>query len=233
MAHKTYFSWSSGKDAALAFYHLSQDSQFRIDRLLTSVNDHHQRVSMHGLRIAMLEAQAQALGLPLQLLRLPEQPTMAEYDTLMDSTLANLQQAGYTHAGFGDIFLEDLKTYRDQQLQAHQIQGVYPLWKRNTTELVRELIDRGFKCVVICLKSALLSEDFLGREIDESFLQDLPPTVDPCGENGEFHTFCYDGPIFQHPVSFQLGERVYREYRNPDPDQEIGMGFWFCDVLPG
>ena len=147
----------------------------------------------------------------------------------MQKGVNRLKKEGYTHCGFGDIFLEDLRAYREQQLKG--IQCHFPLWQQNTTALMHQFISLGFKAVVVCLNSALLDPSFLGRELDAAFLEDLPGTVDPCGENGEFHTFCYDGPIFTHPVSFQLGEAVYKEYQLKDGDTSKAAGYWFVDIL--
>ena len=232
---KTYFSWSSGKDAALAFYYLQKEDNYIVEKLITTVNEHYGRVSMHGLRTELLELQAQAIGLPLSTIKLPEQPTMEVYDKIMEDQLQVLQKEGYTHCGFGDIFLEDLRIYREEQLKPFDIQGVFPLWQKDTTQLLKEFINLGFKAVIVCIKSELLEESFVGREIDESFLDDLPSNVDPCGENGEFHTFCYDGPIFKKPIKFAKGEKVFRAYKSPKQDSEepeSDMGFWFIDLIP-
>ncbi len=231
---KTYFSWSSGKDAALALYHLQERGGMEVSRLLTTVNQHFGRVSMHGLRKELLEKQANATGIPLSIIEVPKEPTMEQYNALMKQALTGLQKEGFTRCGFGDIFLEDLRDYREQQLQTFGIKGVFPIWKKDTTALLEEFIALGFKAIVICIKSELLDESFLGREIDASFIQDLPKNVDPCGENGEFHTFCYDGPIFTNPILFKTGERVFRAYKAPQQDKETpaSMGFWFLDLIP-
>lgn len=233
---KTYFNWSSGKDCALAFYHLKQDHNFNIDLLLTSVNSHHDRVSMHGLRRELLERQTKAIGLPVSTIELPEEPTMEDYNQIMGKVVDELKSNKYTDCGFGDIFLEDLRQYRETQLSAHGIKCHFPLWKKDTKSVIKEFIDLGFKAVVICIKSDLLDESFVGREIDEAFVNDLPDNVDPCGENGEFHTFCYDGPIFNEAVNFTVGEKVFRAYNNPQKDEqhsnEDKIGFWFCDLVP-
>ena len=230
---KTYFNWSTGKDASLAYYHLLKDERFQIDKLVTSINAHHDRVSMHGLRRELLEKQAQVIGLPLATIELPEEPTIEVYNLEMERTLTKLKSERYTHTGFGDIFLEDLRVYRENQLNQFGIHCSFPLWKRDTKEVIEEFIDLGFKAVVICNKSELLDESFTGREIDRDFINDLPSNVDPCGENGEFHTFCYDGPIFKKPVEFEIGEKIYREYKNPKKEEnKSSMGFWFCDLIP-
>ena len=233
---KTYFNWSTGKDASLALYHLQKNKKHTIDLLVTSINNHHDRVSMHGLRRELLIKQVQEIGLPLTTIELPEEPSMEIYETEMKRIVIELQSKGYTHCGFGDIFLEDLRVYREEQLKPYGITGCFPLWKRNTKNIIDEFISLGFKAVIICIKSDLLDASFVGREVDDNFVNDLPSNVDPCGENGEFHTFCYDGPIFRNPVPFTLGNKVYKEYKKPKEDSGSespnSMGFWFCDLLP-
>ena len=233
---KTYFNWSSGKDASMALYHMLQDDTFEVDKLLTSINAHHNRVSMHGLRRELLEAQVQSIGLKFQTIELPETPSMEDYAAVLTKTVEELKAEGYTNCGFGDIFLEDLRAYREEQLRPYSIKAHFPLWKRDTKELIHEFIKLGFKAIVICVTADKLDESFVGRVLDESFINDLPDGVDPCGENGEFHTFCYDGPIFHKPIEFTIGENVYKEYEAPKDDEgesEVQKyGFWFCDLLP-
>lgn len=230
MPYKTYLNWSSGKDASLALYRLQQDPAYSIEKLVTTVNTRPDRVTMHGLRRKLLIAQTKATGLPLHIIELPEQPDMETYNQKMNDTVQQLKSEGFTHAGFGDIFLEDLKQYREEQLEAVGMNTVFPLWQEDTTDLIHEMIDLGFKTVVNCIDSRVLDQSFLGRTIDYDLLKDLPKNADPCGENGEFHTFCYDGPIFNHPVPFKNGETVYKEYPNPT-DKEKRAGFWFLDLI--
>jgi uncharacterized protein (TIGR00290 family) len=240
--YKSYFNWSGGKDSALALYHALQQPDYSIERLITNVNNLHRRVSMHGVREELLEQQAAAIGLPLQKLILPDQPSMPEYEQLMSTLVTDLKQEGFTHSFFGDIFLEDLKTYRETQLAKAGIEAVFPIWKRDTKELLREFIDLGFKTILVCIKAELLPLEFAGRVIDHDFIKDLPANVDACGENGEFHTLVFDGPIFSKPVLFERGEIVFREYKAPkekddrcfskEPPTPSSMGFWFCDLLP-
>lgn len=187
---------------------------------------------MHGLKRELLEQQANSIGLPLQTIELPEEPSIEDYNAILQNTVLGLQNEGYSHCGFGDIFLEDLRSYREQQLQPYNITCSFPLWKKDTSQLINEFVEQGFRAIVICVKSELLDESFVGREINEGFINDLPSNVDPCGENGEFHTFCFDGPIFSNPVKFEIGEKVYREYKSPNPETDNPMGFWFCDLLP-
>lgn len=239
--HKTYFNWSGGKDSALALYHALQKPEYSIEKLITSVNSTYDRISMHGVRSSLLQKQASALNLPLEKLLLTDQPTMAEYNDAMAKLTGDLNQDGFTHAVFGDIFLEDLRKYREDRLAEQNLTAYFPLWKRDTTELIHEFIDLGFKTITVCVKASLLDESFVGRIIDKDFLKDLPSGVDPCGENGEFHTFVYDGPIFNEPIHFNLGEKVYREYQAPKNKEDNcflnekpvskEMGFWFCDLL--
>jgi len=242
MAYKSFFNWSGGKDSALALYHALNDDKYSVERLSTNVNNQYRRVSMHGVREELVELQAFSIGIPLQKIVLPDQPSMVEYEAQMMQTMVQMQKEGFTHNLFGDIFLEDLKTYRETQLATAQMNAVFPLWKRDTTQLVHEFIELGFKTVVVCVKAELLDKSFAGRIIDKDFLKDLPPNVDPCGENGEFHTFVFDGPIFKNRIAFKTGEKVFREYKAPaskndsrfaaQPLTPLAMGFWFCDLLP-
>jgi uncharacterized protein (TIGR00290 family) len=230
--NKTYFNWSTGKDSALALYYLLQDKNYQVTHLLTAINKHHDRVSMHGLRRELMLQQIKAVGMSFSTIELPEQPNMAEYEEVMKDAVLPLVEQGFTHAAFGDIFLEDLKAYREQQLAAFDLQAIFPIWKRDPKELLREFIALGFKAILICVDSSKLDRSFVGRVIDEEFIQDLPVDVDCCGENGEFHTFCFDGPIFRNPIPFELGEVVYREYDAPsNQGGDSKVGFWFCDLL--
>jgi uncharacterized protein (TIGR00290 family) len=230
--NKTYLNWSTGKDSALALYYLLKDKNYQVTHLLTAVNKHHDRVSMHGLRRELMQQQINAIGLSFSTIELPEQPDMMEYNAAMKEAMLLLIAEGFTHAAFGDIFLEDLRVYREQQLTALNLKAVFPIWKSNTKQLIQEFIALGFKAILICVNASKLDQSFAGRLIDEDFINDLPEDVDPCGENGEFHTFCFDGPIFLEPIRFELGAVVYREYDAPkDGDGNGKLGFWFCDLL--
>lgn len=232
-------NWSGGKDSSLCLHKILQDKRYTVDRLLTSVNAVHDRISMHGVRRALLNAQAASIGLPLQTIELPEQPGMAEYELAMMQEVNALQQAGYTHAVFGDIFLEDLKVYREKKLAEVDIECVFPLWEIPTSQLMQEFLDLGFKAIIVCVNEQFLDKSFCGRLIDASFVQDLPPGVDVCGENGEYHSFVFDGPIFKYPIPFEKGKIVYRKYEAPKTDGDAGgsmdqasqYGFYFCDLL--
>ncbi len=203
-----------------------QMEDYSVDHLLTSVNAHHSRVSMHGLRRSLMEKQLESIGLPYSTLELPENPSMEEYDELMHAKIQYFKANGFSHSAFGDIFLEDLRKYRDEKLASVGLEGIYPLWKRDTKELLEEFLSLGFKTILISINLEKLPQEFCGRVIDESFLADLPAEVDPCGENGEFHTFCFDGPIFKEAISFEIGEQIIRSYPNPsEPGKEVKYAF--------
>ncbi|UOQ71898.1 Dph6-related ATP pyrophosphatase [Hymenobacter cellulosilyticus] len=182
MAIPALMNWSGGKDSALALYHALQDPRYEVRHLLTSVNSHYQRVSMHGVRVALLKAQARQIGLPLTKLELPEAPDMADYEQLMRATLAPLQAQGMHHAIFGDIFLADLRHYREEQLARVGMQAVFPLWERSSADILREYLALGFQAVVVCVNEQWLDQSFCGRLLDENFLRDLPPGWTPAGK---------------------------------------------------
>lgn len=235
MKPKALFNWSSGKDSALALYKILQDDEYEVKTLLTSINKEFQRISMHGVHVLLLKRQASHLGIPLTKMELPKEPSMEEYQRIMNATMNEIQAQGITHSIFGDIFLEDLRQYREKQLNTIGIQAVFPLWKQNTSDLIREFLKLGFKTIVTCVNGMYLDKSFVGRVIDQQFLDDLPKNVDPCGENGEFHTFTFDGPIFKNPVQFEIGETVKKTYPKPKSnpeDRDEEYVFWFCDLLP-
>jgi uncharacterized protein (TIGR00290 family) len=232
---KAYMNWSGGKDSSLCLHRVLGEKQYAVETLLTSVNAFHNRISMHGVRRELLEAQAASIGIPLQTLELGEQPGMEEYEQATTEKVAALKKQGCTHALFGDIFLEDLRRYREEKLQSQDVRCVFPLWKIPTAELMREFLEKGFKAIIVCVNSRFLDESYCGRLIDASFVRDLPENVDPCGENGEYHSFVFEGPVFKTPIPFQKGEIVYREYKAPANSMDQGSkdGFYFCDLLPG
>jgi uncharacterized protein (TIGR00290 family) len=212
------FSWSGGKDSALALYALlQQPDEWEVVALLTSVSDEYQRVSHHGVREELLERQAAGIGLPLDKLRLPFKSgpcTNADYEALVGAKLADYAARGVRHVGHGDIFLADLRAYREKNLALLGMTGVFPIWQRDTRELVESFVALGFRAILCCVEGAKLDGSFVGRELDLSLLADLPPGIDPCGENGEYHSFVYDGPIFQRPVDFETGVTVCRDNRH-------------------
>ena len=244
MKKKALFNWSSGKDSALALYKTLQDEEYEICCLLTSVNQQFQRISMHGVRVELLEQQAKSMGLPLEIMQIPEMPTMEVYEAVMVETLTKLKNQGVTHSIFGDIFLEDLRKYREDKLSEIGFTGVFPLWKVPTLDLIQEFIELEFKTIVVCVNERFLDKSFVGRVIDQDFINDLPENIDVCGENGEFHTFTFDGPIFSKPIEFEIGEVVYRKYEKPKETESsdtacdtsatdaFDFGFWYCDLIP-
>ncbi|MEQ8904316.1 diphthine--ammonia ligase [Ekhidna sp.] len=228
MQYKTAFFWSSGKDSALALHYLLNDPAYKIEHLITTINKDLNRVTMHGTPIELLKKQLDSIGLPYSFMKLSTSATIDEYEAMMQSSMHMISNKGIAHTAFGDIFLEDLRDYRINQMNRLGFQPLFPIWKRDTKELIHEFINHGFKAVIVCVNE-VMGPDFLGREIDHSFLKDLPKDIDPCGENGEFHTFCYDGPIFGKPIDFRLGEKVKRSYPNPEGDGEVD--FWFIDLI--
>ena len=247
MKEKIIFNWSGGKDSALCLYKMLQTQQYDIICLLTSINEKYQRISMHGVRVDLLDIQTESIGLPLIKMQIPEMPTMEMYEKVMISTMIDLKAKGATASAFGDIFLDDLRKYRETKLSELDLKGVFPLWKIPTDKIIREFIDLGFKTIITCVNEKYLDKSFVGRIIDKEFLKDLPDNVDPCGENGEFHTFVFDGPIFKKPILFNKGEIVYRKYEaakqknnttyhcnTTDKDNiedSFDNGFWYCDLL--
>ncbi|WP_316766879.1 diphthine--ammonia ligase [Pedobacter frigiditerrae] len=223
------FNWSGGKDSTLALHYVLQNDDFYIRYLLTTVNDGFNRIAMHGVREALLLEQVSSLKIPLVQVRLPEMPDMEIYEQELRQALNKLKSEGIHHSIFGDIFLEDLKFYRETQLSKIGMQAVFPLWKRDSLELVKEFIALGYKTIVVCAQEGL--QDFCGRIIDQSFLDDLPKDIDPAGENGEFHTFVFDGPIFNKPIDFQLGEKVYKTFPSPNK-YGTQSGYWYRDLVP-
>lgn len=237
---KAYMNWSGGKDSSLALYHALHDDTISVEALFTSVNAAHNRISMHGVRRELLQLQAQYIGLPLHSAELPEQPSMSDYEREMEQKVSALKDQNFEAAIFGDIFLEDLKQYREEQLAKLGLPCIFPLWKRDTRELMQEFLDLSFKAIIVCVNSNHLDESFCGRIIDQSFVDDLPDNVDVCGENGEYHSFVFDGPTFKHPIAFEKGEKVFRQYAAPKDEKDQCFsatpqkpsGFYFQDLLP-
>lgn len=206
-------SWSSGKDSAWMLHSLRQRREFEIVSLVTTFQEETNRVAMHGVRRELVEAQARAAGLPLWSVTLPWPCSNAEYERRMETVWEECRRYDVTHVAFGDLFLEEIRDYRARQLAATGLTPLFPIWcgPEGTPELARQMIAAGLRTIVTCVDSRQLSASFLGREFDDDFLRDLPPTADPCGENGEFHTFCYAGPSFARPVAIAPGERVERD----------------------
>ena len=213
-------AWSTGKDSAFALHEARRAGQVEVVGLLTTVTDAYARVSMHGVREALLARQAEAVGLPSHVVRIPAPCPNAVYEERMRAALEGLARDGVTHVVFGDLFLADLRAWREAQLAKIGMHAVFPLWHRDTTALAREMLTSGLAATLTCLDPSRLPAAFAGRAFDASLLADLPPGVDPCGENGEVHTFAHAGPMFRAPIPIRRGEVVARE------------GFVFADILP-
>lgn len=226
---KAIFCWSGGKDSAFALHQTFLEGRFELVALLTTINERHRRISMHGVREELLDQQAESIGLRLEKVWVKE-GTHQEYNRLMEQKLLSFKSEGVTHVLFGDIFLEDLRAYRENNLNRIGLEAVFPIWKRDTKQLVHDFLQEGFETLTCCISTQFLDERFLGKKIDEEFLQQLPQGIDPCGENGEYHSFCYKGPVFIKEIPFNLGERVFR------PVSEFGIsgeyGFLFVDLVP-
>jgi uncharacterized protein (TIGR00290 family) len=227
------FCWSGGKDSAMALHTLLQQKQFRVVALLTTVTEGRvpgfalanpgsteDRISMHGVRRELLQRQAESLRLPLHEVRIPPQCINLIYEARMEAALRLFYDRGVRKVAFGDIYLEDLRAYREKNLARIGMTALFPIWKRDTRELIQSFHHQGFRAIAACIDSKALDPSFAGRELDDSFFRDLPSTADPCGENGEFHTFVFDGPIFHLPIPIRTGEILNRD------------GFVFCDLLP-
>lgn len=217
---RTLMSWSSGKDSAWTLHCLRQDPEIELLGLVTTINAEFERVAMHGVRLQLLQLQAAALGLPLMQIEIPYPCSNADYEHIMQSFINTIKQQGVTHMAFGDLYLEDIRAYRERQLNGSGIEPLFPLWGIPTRELGETMIHAGLQAVLTCVNPKQLADRFCGRHYDKQLLAELPATVDPCGENGEFHTFVYGGPMFQHALPIAVGEVVHRD------------GFTFADIIP-
>jgi len=221
MVETVILSWSGGKDSAMAFRALTCDTRYKIRSLLTTVTEGYDRVSMHGVRVSLLDQQAKALGLPVVKVPIAQASSNEQYDSAMREVLAREHANGVTTIAFGDVALEEVRRYREERLGQVGMKAAFPLWNSDTLELALEFINAGFGAILTCVDSRQLDGTFVGRTLDRSLLADLPPGVDPSGENGEFHTFVYEGPIFSKSIPVRKGEVVLRENR-----------FYYCDLLP-
>jgi uncharacterized protein (TIGR00290 family) len=243
MREKIVFCWSGGKDSALALNRVLQDDRYEVVSLLTTCNEQFQRVSMHGVRLELIDRQAASIGLPLDKVFLSHRSSNEEYQQKMSTCLLKHKARGVSGCAFGDIFLEDLKQWREENLAPIGMRGIFPIWKTDSRELIREFFELGFCAIICCINDAYLDESAVGRNLDQEFMRSLPPNVDPCGEIGEFHSFAFSGPIFRQPVKFKIGEKVYRPvevvhpadsnsaYVCPATGPRATKGFWFCDLL--
>jgi uncharacterized protein (TIGR00290 family) len=218
---KVLFTWSGGKDSAMALYELEMSGGYDIAALLTTITEDFDRISMHGVQTVLLEQQAESLRLPLEKVYITSNSSNEDYEAKIREKLTHFKNRGISSVVFGDIFLEDVRKYREGNLEKIGMKGIFPLWGRDTAELAQTFIDLGFKAVVTCVDSNVLDGKFVGRVFDERFLSELPDNVDPCGENGEFHSFVYDGPIFRESIPHRKGQIVLRDSR-----------FYYCDLTP-
>lgn len=221
MKEKVLLSFSGGKDSVMTLYELRSRKEFEVVALLTTITEGYDRISMHGVRRVLLEEQVASLGLPLTKVKIPRNCSNSEYEAAMTAVLSHYRSLGVNACAFGDLFLQEIRTYRERNLAAMGMKALFPVWGRDTQEFIRTFLDLGFKAIVTCVDPRVLPPFFAGRIIDERFLQDLPPGVDPCGENGEFHSFVFGGPLFKWELKIRVGKVICRE------------GFYFCDLLPG
>ncbi|HTG36401.1 MAG TPA: diphthine--ammonia ligase [Thermoanaerobaculia bacterium] len=221
MPESILLSWSGGKDSAFALHTLRSSPDFEPAGLLTTITEDYDRISVHGVRRELLERQAESIGLPLHKVLIPKDCPNEIYEDRLTAALSAIKDQGIHHVAFGDLYLEDIRAYREKQMAALGLEPVFPLWGRDTTELAHEIIHLGFRAVLVCVDTDILDPVFAGRSFDEDLLRDLPPDVDLCGENGEFHTFVHAGPVFREPVAIKLG-RVEGRGR-----------FWFRDLEAG
>jgi len=229
MLKKAIFCWSGGKDSAFALYKILQEMEYEVVALFTTINENFKRVSMHGVREELIEEQAESIGIPLLKMYVRE-GSNDEYERNMEAFLLKQKEARVEYVIFGDIFLEDLRAYRDKNLEKAGMKGIYPLWKMDTKKLADEFIALGFKTILCCTNDAFLGEKEVGAHFNKDFLNALPKNVDPCGENGEFHTFCFDGPIFKIPLKVSVGEKIYRPLEVKTDSSSKTQGFWFCEL---
>ena len=214
-------SWSSGKDSAWALHTMRQDSGIIVDGLFCTINQKFERVAMHAVRVALLQQQADSIGLPIQLISIPHPCSDADYARIMGEFVARENARGVTGFAFGDLFLEDIREYREKALSGTGITPIFPIWGMDTRVLAAAMLDSGLRAQITCVDPSQLASEFSGREYNADFLRDLPPGVDPCGENGEFHSFAFAGPMFGHEVKIKVGETTTRDK------------FVFTDLLPG
>jgi uncharacterized protein (TIGR00290 family) len=217
---KILFGWSGGKDSTMALYETLKNKEHQVVSLLTTVTDDYDRISMHGVRRILLEKQAKSLNIPLYKVLIPKDCSNEIYAAKMTEALNKFKQEGVETVAFGDIFLEDVRNYRLDNLAKLNMKGIFPIWGRDSAELAHSFIALGFKSVISCVDTKVMDKKFLGRQFDEDLLAELPPNIDPSGENGEFHSFVYDGPIFKEGIGFKRGETVLRE------------SFYFIDLVP-
>ena len=220
MLRKALMSWSTGKDSAWALHQLRQNPEIDLLGLFCTVSKEFNRVAMHGVRVELLQEQAESIGLPVEIIEVPYPCSNAEYDRIMGQFVERARNNNIEYFAFGDLFLEDVRNYREEKLKGSGIEPIFPVWGIPTDKLSREMISSGLRAVITCIAPEQTPKEFLGREFNESFLDSLPETIDPCGENGEFHSFVFAGPMFKERIEIVVGDTVHRD------------DFVFADVLP-
>lgn len=232
MKAKAIFCWSGGKDSAFCLHKVLSEGMYDVKYLLTTINANFKRISMHGVRETLLDKQIASIGISSLKVYVTE-GTNDEYEKEMASVLLKAKSEGIEHVIFGDIFLADLRAYREKNLAKVGMNAVFPLWQLDTTTLINNFITHKFKTIICCVNDGFLTEEWVGKVIDADFIKDLPMSVDPCGENGEYHTFCYDGPVFKSKIAFAVGAKVYKPLAVGDylPESKT-RGFWYIDLIP-
>lgn len=211
MSKKTWLSWSSGKDSAWALHELRQSDEYAVAGLFTTINSAFERVAMHAVRIELLREQARSVGLPLHLIAIPNPCSDEQYAAVMSDFMAHARDEGVQCMAFGDLYLQDVRRYREERMRGTGIEAVFPLWEKPTRGLLHEMLAGGLRACLTCVDPRVLPAEFAGRELTEALLESMPSGIDPCGENGEFHTFVFDGPMFVRPLEIEMGEVVRRE----------------------
>jgi uncharacterized protein (TIGR00290 family) len=220
MKRRTLMSWSSGKDSAWALLKLMQDPEIDLVGLFCTVNKEFKRVAMHSVRVELLQEQAKNIGLPLEIIEIPYPCSNDEYEEIMSQFTKRAKNDNIENFAFGDLFLKDVRNYREEKLKGTGINPIFPIWGTPTDKLSREIIDSGLRAVITCINPKQIDKEFIGREFDKSFLDSLPESIDPCGENGEFHSFVFDAPMFKEEIKIMVGDIVHRD------------DFIFADILP-
>jgi len=228
---KVVLFWSAGKDSAMALHAIQNDKSFQLIALITTLNEEYNRISMHGIPEQILDRQCEVLGIPLIKMWVPNLLHNYSYENVFLDLCRDLKISGVEFLAFGDIHLEDLRKYREELANRAGLKACFPLWNKPTLELMHNFIFHGFKAITCCINTSLLNENWIGRQLDNKFLKDLPEGVDPCGENGEYHTFCYDGPVFIDPIPYQAGELVFKPLKINQLEGSSEPGFLFLDII--
>lgn len=223
-------SWSGGKDAAMAMLELQNSNIYKIKYLLTTLSAPVNRISMHGIRNEILDLQAERMGLPVKKIYLPEETDMESYNAILQEATRELKNEQIFCHAFGDIFLEDLKTYRESQLQKESVEAIFPLWKKDTMEIIRQIEEKGIEAMIICVNERQLGKEFLGKIITRELVRQFPKEVDPCGENGEYHTLVLNAPFFSHKIEVEKGDIVHKYYASENEGWD--KGYYFMDIKP-